>query len=85
MAERQTKLTILGREVDVTEVPIKEMDERSSSYVLEDGSRVNVRCVITAVLRVNGQFDGDGNPVYFLKNSIVATPIDVPANLRKSS
>ena len=84
MPERRYKVPLLGRDTDVTEVPIQSMSEKVSTYELEDGATLAVRAVVTAVLRVEGQYDNDGNPVYLLKNNIVVTPTSVPDNLRKA-
>jgi hypothetical protein len=82
---REYKIPLLGRDVTVTDVPIQNADEKVSEYVLEDGVRLKVRTVVTAALRIKDQYDGDGNPIYFLKNSIFCSAVNVPTNLRKPS
>ena len=37
MPERKSTVTVLGRDVDVTEVPINEISEKPNEYALEDG------------------------------------------------
>jgi len=83
MPENKTRLPFLGREIDATEVPIVNASEKISTYDLEDGAQLRVRTVVTAVMRVDNEWDGDGNPMYVLKTSVVLTPMNVPANLRR--
>ncbi len=83
MAERHFKYFHQGNTIDVTEVPIKTMSESVSTYDLEDGTRLSARTVVAAVLRVDGQYDQEGNPQYLLKSQIVVAATEVPAQLRK--
>lgn len=83
MAETKTKLMLLGREVDVTEVPILDRQEKPAEYHLEDGSIIRFGTIATAVYRVDGQFDMEGNPVYFIKNGTVVTVIQAGPNTKR--
>src|SRR5271166_654988 len=73
--ETKTKLNLLGRDVDVTEVPIVERHETPAEYHLEDDSVVRFATVATAVYRLDGQYDMEGNPIYLIKNGTVVTVI----------
>jgi len=64
---------MLGQEIPVTEVPILERHETPAEYRLEDGSVVRFATVATAVYRLDGQYDHEGNPVYVIKNGNVVT------------
>jgi hypothetical protein len=46
-----------GPLVDGTQIPIDESEERWSKVKLEDGSVLKIRPVVTAVVRVDGQYD----------------------------
>jgi hypothetical protein len=73
MAETKRKITLFGHDVDVTEVPIVEEDERFLPYKLEDGTVLKVKSVATSVLRVDGQYLPDGRPIYLvLTNPVVS-------------
>jgi hypothetical protein len=65
MAETKRKLPLLGFEVDVTEVPVVEMHEYFNEYKLEDGTVLKVKGSVTTILRVDNQYQPDGNPIYF--------------------
>jgi hypothetical protein len=69
MAETKKKITVFGHEIDVSDVPIVKADERFNFYVLEDGTVLRVKSVATAMLRVEGQFLPDGNPIYIVVTS----------------
>jgi hypothetical protein len=64
-------MTILGKEIDVADVPIASMNELPNIYELEDGSVLRVRNVVTSILRIEGQFNPDGTPVYL----VLTTPV----------
>lgn len=83
MAETKTRVPLLGQMVDASEVPIITRDENSSTYTLEDGTTLRFRSVALSVIRLDGQFDGEGNPIYLVKNGVLVTPITVPESLRK--
>ena len=69
MPEQMRKMSILGKEMDVADVPILESKEPLCSYTLEDGSVLRVRNVATSILRINGQFTPDGAPIYVVITS----------------
>jgi hypothetical protein len=69
MPEQKRMMTILGKEMEVSDVPIAEMKEPVCEYTLEDGSVLRVRNVATAVLRLEGQFNPDGTPIYLVLTS----------------
>jgi len=67
MAETK-KMTLFGREMDVTEVPISESKEVFNTYKLEDGTMLKVKNVAVRILRLEGQFNPspDGRPIYLV-------------------
>jgi hypothetical protein len=85
MAERKTRIQIFpgGPAVDGTEVPVKRAEELWSTVVLEDGSTLRVRPIVTAVVRADGQYDGEGNPLYIVRTSMLMVPDEVPQSLKK--
>lgn len=64
MPEAKKKISVFGHEIDVSDVPIVKAEERFNLYVLEDGTVLRVKCVATSMLRVDGQYLPDGNPIY---------------------
>jgi hypothetical protein len=70
---------------DAVEVPILESVERWTDIKLEDGSAVRVKTVVLSAARLEGQYDGDGNPLYALRAHNVMAVTDAPERLRKQN
>ncbi len=85
MAERKHTVTLLGHPITVTEVPVIKSVENYSEYTLEDGSVIRVKVPVTMVLRIDGQYDLEGNPLYFVRNGNVVTVVSAPDSLRQRS
>ena len=83
MAEKKIKLPIGSVELDATEVSITERNEAVNEYRLEDGSVIRVVNVVTQIIRLDGSFDNDGNPIYVVRTGNVVTTISAPQNLRR--
>jgi hypothetical protein len=60
-----------GREVDMIEMPFQTGAEHWNEYVVNDGSVVRLKTVVTDILKVEDQYDPSGSPVYFVKSSQV--------------
>lgn len=69
------------REVEGTQVDFDGIAEPWASYKLSDGSTLKVRTIVTAVLRLDGEYDGAGNPIYTV-NSQTVVQVNAPKNLR---
>ena len=68
------------------EVPGEEIDfeperERFNVYLLEDGTKLKLKTVVTSVVRLD-VFDKDSNPVYWVRSSNVLVT-DSPPQLKK--
>lgn len=75
-------IQLFGLDVPVTDVPIVDGNEPFVEYKLEDGSILRVKSVATSVLRVDGQYLPDGNPVYLVMTNPVVNVVSSP--LKKS-
>jgi hypothetical protein len=73
--EVKVKVTLNGQTVDAADVPITQTEERWNEYKLEDGTTLRVKFVVGSIIRVNGQYDPEGNPVYMIKGNVVSVPI----------
>ena len=71
-----------GRDVDVTEIGYRTSGEYWNEYLADDGTVIRVKLIATEVLRLDGQFDQEGNPVYIVKTTNV-TNVSAPENLRR--
>ena len=83
MPERKRKIPLLGREVDVTEVPILHRSDQVAEYTLEDGSTIRFAAIPTVVLRLDGEWNADGSPVYLVSHGTIVTAVEWPKTLEK--
>ncbi|HZL25528.1 MAG TPA: hypothetical protein VFC39_03260 [Acidobacteriaceae bacterium] len=71
--------------VDAYEVDIMESTERWTEVHLEDGSILRFKPSILSALRINGEYDPEGNPVYVLKAGPMTATVSSPDGLRKTT
>lgn len=87
MAERRVKAQLQpsGQMVDATEVPVEESTERWSEIRLEDGTTLRIKMTVLSAIRLDGNFDPEGNPIYQIKGSPAVAVINVPAELKRKA
>ena len=85
MPEKMTKVQMpnIGV-VDAVEVGITESTERWTELALEDGTLIRTKPVILTVLRIEGHYDPDGNPLYQIKANQVMMA-EAPDHLKKGA
>lgn len=69
-----------GNFIEGTVMPFQTGGEHWNEYLVEDGSLVRVKLVATEIVRLDGQYDQEGNPVYVLNSTnvlVVAAPDDL--------
>lgn len=82
--ERKTKVPgPSGSMVDGWDVPIKESTERWTDVTLEDGSILRIKPSILGAVRIPGQYDPEGNPMYALKSTVTMIVAEAPENLKR--
>jgi len=69
--------------VDGIEMDIDEAQERWSEFTFPDGTVMRIKVSLASVTRVDGAYDGDGNPVYITKMIPMMTLKHVPDSLKK--
>lgn len=85
MPGKRTKVTMpTGVIADAVEVGVSESNEKWTEIKLDDGSSLRIKSVILGALRVDGQYDQDGNPLYMVKANQVMT-VSAPDHLRKGA
>lgn len=57
------KMMINGESCEAVRCQVTQSEERTSSFLLDDGTVVKVRCLITGAWRITGKLDVDG-PMY---------------------
>jgi len=56
--------------------------ENFNEYLVQDGSVINIKLVVTEILKLDDAYDEQGQPVYLI-NSQNVTAISVPDELMK--
>ncbi len=64
------------------EVEFEAEKEGWNTYILHDGTTLKLRTLLAEVLKVEGEYAPDGNPVYFVNASTVLNT-NAPENLRR--
>jgi len=71
---------------EVVEADVIEIQDSTNTVIrvtLADGSVLRVRLDIIEVVRYDGLWDNDGNPVYSVKNAVYSAVLQSPDSLRK--
>lgn len=82
MPERRIRVHYAGREVEATPVGFTTSAEHWNEYLLSDRTLLRMKTVVTKVLRVEGEFDPEGNPVYLTTSTNIVVA-DAPEELRR--
>lgn len=86
MAEKRVKIPFpspLSPPVDGSEVMASESTDRWSEVTMEDGTVMRIKPNVLSAVRIDGQYDQDGNPIYAVKAAHVISIISVPPHLKK--
>ena len=82
MSDHKEIINFEGRQVEASLIEMTQNAERWNEYLLEDGTVLRMKLILKKVLRLDGEYDGDGNPVYIMQSTNVST-VTSPAHLRK--
>ena len=77
MPQDKIKINFGGREVQATPIDVSQSTEKWNEYLLEDGSVLKMKLVLKKVLKVDGEVDPEGNPVYVMQSTNV-TSVSAP-------
>lgn len=85
MPERKKKVPSpdgSGQMVEGTVLPFQTGGENWNEYLVEDGSVIRLKLVVTEIVRVDGMYDQEGNPVYMVQSTNVLA-VSSPDNLKQ--
>jgi len=68
---------------DGWEVQVRESTEKWSEVTLEDGTVLRLKMTVLGAVRIEGEFDPDGNPAYSLKMNPIVTTVNSDPRLRR--
>ncbi len=86
MAEKRLKVpfpTPQSPLVDGSEVSVAESTDRWSEVKLEDGTVLRVKPNVISAIRIDNQYDPEGNPMYGVKATHVIAIASSPEHLRR--
>ena len=79
-----SKIIYGGKEVDGEDMSFSLVREDWNTYQLHDGTELRMRLVVSEVVRISGEFDREGNPVYVVKSGNMLV-VKSPDNLKRPS
>ena len=77
MAANKVKIQYAGREVEAAPVEVNQTSEKWNEYLLEDGTVLKMKLILKKIMRVENEFDAEGNPVYVIQTTNV-TAVTAP-------
>ncbi len=82
MPRKRTTTLPDGRKAESTVLTFRAGDEHWNEYFVGDGTVIKIKMVATEVLRLDGEYDANGSPVYLVHSANVMV-VDAPENLRR--
>jgi hypothetical protein len=70
---------------DGSEIMVDESSEKWSEFTLEDGTVLRIKTSLVSAVRIDGEFDQEGNPSYSLKMQPQVAVISVPDRLKRKA
>lgn len=85
MPEQNMSVSVPGiGTVEGTLVSVEESVERWTELKLADGSVLRIKPQVIRVIRANGKYDPEGNPLYVVQGGQMMVVTSVPAHLKQS-
>jgi hypothetical protein len=78
------KINFGGEEVDAMPIEVTQSTEHWNQYLLDDGTVIKIKTVLTKVLRVDNKYDNEGNPLYITQTTNIVSA-DAPEGLRRKA
>ncbi len=82
--QQKVKLRYQGKTREGVSVSVEESIEHWTIIKLEDGTTIRMKPVATDVVRLVGEYDNEGQPVYLVKSANILT-LRIPIALCKDS
>jgi hypothetical protein len=84
MPERRVKVPLPNGQVgEGYDVPVAASQEQWSEVTLEDGTILRVKAVVSSAIRIDSQWDPEGNPLYAVKSGQAIVIVSVPPELKR--
>jgi|SRR5215211_8424318 len=79
---RRKKVRLGNQEFEGEVIPFRGDVEHWNEYLLDDQSVLRMKVVVMEVVRVDGHYDNEGNPLYVI-NSTNVSHVSAPDELRR--
>ena len=83
MATRRLKSPTTGGIVDAEVIEIEEITDPPIRISLADGTKLRLKTDVVEVMRFNGEWDIDGNPLYNVRSASLMAVLEAPDHLKK--
>ena len=80
--DKKIRIKFQGRDVEATPIEVNQSTELWNTYMLDDGSMLRLKVIVTNVNRIDNMYDAEGSPVYAIKSTNIAK-VDAPDILKK--
>ena len=80
--KKQIPNPVTGEMVDATEMGHRSNGEHWNEYLLDDGTVLRIKLVVTNVVRIDDEYNMKGEPIYMIDSSNVVS-VSVPEELMK--
>ncbi|MFZ0667744.1 MAG: hypothetical protein WAM97_18505 [Acidimicrobiales bacterium] len=71
-----------GRQAEASVVSFQSAGEHWNEYLVDDGTVIRFKAVVTEILKVDGEYDPEGSPMYMVGNANLVV-VSAPDHLRK--
>ena len=71
-----------GQVIEGTIMPFQTGGEHWNEYLVDDGTVVRVKLIVKEIVRLDGEYDARGDPIYTVESTNVST-ISPPEDLRR--
>lgn len=82
MGSNKVKIKLGDEVLEGTRIATTSSSENWNEYLLDDSSVLKMKLVVTEIVRVDGRYDSDNNPMYVVRSSNVMA-VSSPDNLKR--
>jgi hypothetical protein len=68
---RKKKINLGGSIVEGTEIGFRSSGEHWNEYLLDDGTVLRIKLVVSSVVLIDNMYDAEGEPVYYVRSTNV--------------
>ena len=79
---KMAELMFKGKMTKALKIDVNQSSEPWTSHVLEDGTVLKTKSVLVSAVRIEGEYDGDGKPIYAVEQKQILS-IEPPIELMR--